>query len=144
MLHWTTERKIKNLPQLLERVRMGGGSIIQYDHVISLGVITQRDSYFEWVGPGASRRVAGLKHAALCLVLGWWSPAGLFWAPIAVAFDLMGGLNVTERLLPVDGIRVVGGVMQAEGQVHQRVSKLIVCVTGACLVALTVYLVKTT
>jgi len=104
---WTEQAKIKNLPTLLEHVRLRGGSIVQYDHVVSACIIGQRMPYYEWVGPGKSRPLAGVKHAALCLVLGWWSLPGTLWTPMAIAHNLTGGVDATDTFVvtPISATR---------------------------------------
>jgi hypothetical protein len=92
--------KIENLPELRAKVHAHGGSIIQYNRVISCVLISWRYSAFEWVPPSASRRKAGLKHAVSCFLLGWWSITGWIMTPTLVVNNLMGGLDVTHTLIP--------------------------------------------
>lgn len=104
---WTTPTAIQNLPQLLDRYRAHGGSIVQYERVFSFIIYSRRSPAFEWVAPHKSRRMAGLKHALWCLFFGFWSFAGFFWTPGSIINNLMGGIDVTRVLsspiAPIDG-----------------------------------------
>jgi hypothetical protein len=58
--------------------------------------------FYEWVAPGKSRIIAGLRHAAFSAVLGWWSPMGAITNLSVVINDLAGGVDVTAYFRPED------------------------------------------
>ena len=95
-IYWTERTSIPNLQVLLDQVRQHGGSIVEYQRVFSFIFVTQSFPVFDWVPPGTSRRVAGLKHVLFCGTLGWWSVTGLFWTPAALINNLMGGVDLTK------------------------------------------------
>ncbi len=97
-IFWTTKSSIPNLQELLDNYQSHGGAIVQYDHVLSLLIYTQRTTEFVWVGPHTTRRMVGFKHALFCFFLGWWSILGIFATPVAIINNLMGGIDVTRVL----------------------------------------------
>lgn len=137
---WERKRKIPNTNALVENVRLRGGSIVQYDRIESVLVVCDRSARFEWVGPGESRRMAGVKHALYCALLGWWSPMGLIATPVSVVVNLRGGIDVTESFVEPDGIVVKAGVTRAEEQAQDRVRTVVMAVAFLAVIGLAIYL----
>ncbi|MCE9609195.1 MAG: hypothetical protein K8R23_03095 [Chthoniobacter sp.] len=93
---WTDRTKIPNLPQLTEKVRLHGGSIVEFRRVWSLLLYCQSSPIYRWVPPGRSHVLSGAGHALFCLLFGWWSPAGIIWTLPAVVNNFFGGVDVTK------------------------------------------------
>jgi hypothetical protein len=83
---------------MLENYHNSGGSIVLYRRVVSLIFFAQSSPSIEWVPPRGSRGAIGRKHALWCLLLGVWSPLGLFAACGAIIHNVMGGVDVTKEL----------------------------------------------
>lgn len=95
---WSQPQRIRNIADLRRNVRERGGSIRQYERLVSLLFFMRRDSAFEWVPPDGSPLRAGLKHVVYCLLLGWWSILGWMLTPAIVVNNLLGGVDVTAVL----------------------------------------------
>jgi hypothetical protein len=143
VLSWTRERKIANTDELVQNVRLRGGSIIAFDRIESVLIACERSHRYEWVGPGEDRKRAGLKHALYCLLLGPWSLPGLVGAPVAVVANLMGGVDVTESFIEPDGVMVKAGVMEAEEKRHDRMRWIVSALAIAAIIGLTIHLAVT-
>ncbi|MFO0582341.1 MAG: hypothetical protein U0229_08720 [Anaeromyxobacter sp.] len=99
-LHWSTREPIPDLEAIVENLRNHGGSIVAYQRVWSLGIVSVVSEEVRWVPPRTSRFVAGLPHAVFCLLLGWWSFSGFFATISALIRNFMGGLEITPLLQP--------------------------------------------
>ena len=97
-IQWSERAKIPNLSELVQNYHERGGAIIEYERIWSAIYLTHSSPVFAWVPPGHNRSIAGIKHAVFCLLLGWWSPSGLFWTLPAVINNLMGGVDVSQVL----------------------------------------------
>ena len=93
---WTEKANIPNLPALLERVHLHGGSIVEFQRVWSAVFYCQSGPIYRWVGPRQSRFLHGFGHAVFCFLFGWWSPAGIIWTLPGVPNNLCGGVDVTR------------------------------------------------
>lgn len=60
---WSRPTNIANLPELQRNVQEHGGKLVEYLRVWSVVVFTLSEPRIEWVRPGKSRRLAGLKHS---------------------------------------------------------------------------------
>jgi hypothetical protein len=94
-IHWTSRTEIPNLEALLESHRHHGGAIVEYKRVWAALVFASSSPRLEWVAPGQSRVLAGLKHTLFSAALGWWSLGGFFMTIQALVQNLMGGIEVT-------------------------------------------------
>ena len=81
---------------LIERVKQDGGSIAVFRHVYSLGPITWLEDVFEYVPPGGSTLLSGLKHALISLLVGPWGVAGPLFVLPALIVNLKGGYRTTQ------------------------------------------------
>lgn len=73
---WSEPHRIENLDELRANIRAKGGSIHQYEQLLSVLVYMQRVPHFEWVPPGGSPTSAGMRHTLFTAALGWWSIMG--------------------------------------------------------------------
>lgn len=89
---------IPNLDDLLEKHRVQGGSIIQYDRICSALVYARRTAVYEWVPNRTARHWRGCQHALWCAMLGWWSWVGLIVTGILIFNNLAGGSDFTRLL----------------------------------------------
>ena len=96
---YSTSRPIKNLPKLLKAYRAHGGSIVQYQRVVSCVFISQMSSHYVWVPPNGSPVSRSLPDTLITLLFGWWSFFGFIWTFGALATNLGGGVDATEELL---------------------------------------------
>lgn len=87
------------LQDLIDHCRRNGGTIVQYERVVSLLIYMRRYPKYDWVAPHSSRRAVGYKHALWCFLLGWWSITGLLFTPGAIINNVMGGIDVTPLLM---------------------------------------------
>ena len=124
------------LAALREKVLLGGGLIVQYDRILSALIAAETRPVFEWIGPGESRAMAGVKHALFCVAFGFWSIPGLLVTPAIIVTNLMGGLNVTEAIVPPDGVRSVAGHLGPETTRHTRVRYVVIAAWVVLLVGL--------
>ncbi len=99
-LEFKDPKAIENLPMLLAYHEQHGGMIVEYRRVWSLLFVSHMTSRLEWVPPGESRLVHGLKHTLFCFFLGWWSLGGFFATIGALVNNLMGGIDVTPLCAP--------------------------------------------
>src|SRR4051812_21727985 len=95
----STSRPIKNPPELLKAYRAHGGSIVQYQRVVSCIVLSQMSSHYVWVPLNGSRVLRSWPDTLTTLLFGWWSLFGFVWTFGALATNLGGGIDATEELL---------------------------------------------
>jgi hypothetical protein len=76
-----------------------GGSIIEYERVVSCLIVSQKSSHYVWVPPNGSRLLRSLPDTLLTLLFGWWSIHGFFWTIGVLISNLAGGRDATEELL---------------------------------------------
>jgi hypothetical protein len=94
-------RQIDNaskLPELIDQVDNNGGSIVMFEQVYSLILVTINRTVFAHVPEHNSPRAVGIKHAAVSLILGPWSWIGPFDTLRALITNLAGGIDVSESL----------------------------------------------
>lgn len=96
---WSEPHRIENLEELRANVKNQGGSIRQYERLLSAGIIMRRWPQFEWVPPAEHPRSAGLRHALFTAAFGWWSVIGWAITPGVILNNLLGGLDVTAVLM---------------------------------------------
>ena len=94
-IYWTERTQIKNLPELLAKHRAHGGSLIEYQVVLSALLFSQTKPKIVWLPAGKNRSIQGLLISIPTILLGWWSIAGFFWTIGALVKNLMGGVDVT-------------------------------------------------
>ena len=141
-IHWTSRPQIKNLHDLLDCHRRYGGSIIEYDEVMSALVFTTRATRYRWVRPGGSRIAKGFLQSVLTLILGWWSVTGFFWTLYALVKNFRGGLDVTRLLtapVTLEGPAVdetALRAMDAEAKGHRRAFIIVLLVLAAVITVL--------
>ncbi len=99
-ISWTRKVEISNIGYLKSQIEKHGGRVIEYRWIFSMLVITINHSRYEWLPANASRSKAGVKHALLCFVTGWWSIAGVLVTPVMILNNLFGGIDVTKVLFP--------------------------------------------
>jgi hypothetical protein len=90
---------VRNLPKLLEAYHSDGGSIVEYERVVSFLVVSSRTSHYVWVPSDASRVARSLPNTLITLVAGWWSIRGFLWTLQALSNNLRGGYDVTDDIL---------------------------------------------
>src|SRR5580765_4135878 len=95
---FTYNAPIRNLPELQEQCRNQGGSIVEYQRVLSLIYFSVSETKVVWMPPDQSRFLTGFKHAGYCVLLGLWSPIAIFFLPYALIKNLSGGIDVTKVL----------------------------------------------
>jgi hypothetical protein len=142
---WTDKARIPNLPELVDRVRTHGGSIVEFQRVWSLLLYCQWGPIYRWVGPRQSRYVSGLGHAAFCFLFGWWSPAGIIWTLPAVVNNLCGGVDVTSIYtkpppLPGQMLDADESAAYAEYTASRSRQGLLTFLSGALVVGFLLYL----
>lgn len=99
-VHWTEPPNVSNLPHLMGKYQTLGGAIVEYQHVTSFIFLSRRAFHYEWVSPGGSRFLLGVKHSVFCCLFGWWSVDGLLiWTPAAIISNLLGGVDITKALV---------------------------------------------
>lgn len=99
-VHWTEPPNVSNLPQLMGKYQTLDGAIVEYQHVTSFILLSRRTFHYEWVSPGSSRFLLGVKHSVFCCLFGWWSVDGLLvWTPAAIISNLLGGVDITKALV---------------------------------------------
>jgi len=92
--------KQQDREQLRDTVQVSGGRVVEYVRAASILFYSEMMPCLEWVPDGASRSAAGVKHAFVSLLLGWWSPTGLLLTLAVVLNDLAGGVDTTAEFLP--------------------------------------------
>lgn len=93
--HWNRPADLTKVPELVDKVRSHGGSLVEYAWVWSALLFTYRRTHIVWLRPGGSRVARGLGYTVFSAVLGWWSLLGIFWTIQALVQNLMGGVDVT-------------------------------------------------
>lgn len=99
-ISWTHKVEISNADYLKSQLKEHGGRVIEYRWIFSMLLMTINHARYEWLPADASRSKAGIKHALLCLITGWWSLAGLLGTPVLIINNLLGGIDVTKVLFP--------------------------------------------
>src|SRR5215472_6503365 len=94
-----THEPIRNLPKLLELYNSKGGSIVAFQHVVSIIFYSQKSTRYVWVPPNGSSVLRGLPDTLLTLLGGWWSLTGFFWTIEVLVKNLSGGEYVTRQIL---------------------------------------------
>ncbi len=102
MLHfdWETKADDADLPALLARRQQVGGRIVIFQRVTSAVVLTRRSNHYCVLDPYENRSLRGLLFSWPTLLLGWWSPSGALETFHALAHNLLGGMDVTEQVVP--------------------------------------------
>ena len=95
-IQWTTQSGQKNLPELLEKLKREGGSVVEYRYVFSAIIFSQVSTKLVWVPEHRSHSLHGLIISIPTMLLGWWSIQGFFWTLGVIISNLLGGINVTE------------------------------------------------
>lgn len=98
--------KINGLPdnltlgQLRQEIQ-AGGKFVYYPYCISVLVMTfKRSSGIYYLRPGENAVLKGLGYILLSLIAGWWGlPWGIIYTLEALAVNLGGGKNVTDKVL---------------------------------------------
>src|SRR5262252_2113106 len=98
-IHHEWQTPIRNLPKLLKAYNSRGGSIVEYQRVISCIVLSQKSSHYVWVPPNGSAVLCSFPDTLTTLLFGWWSISGFFWTIGALITNLGGGRDATEELL---------------------------------------------
>lgn len=96
--HWNRPADLTNVPELVEKVRSHGGTLVEYAWVWSALLFTYRRTHIVWLRPGGSRVARGLGYTLFSALLGWWSLMGIFWTIQALVQNLRGGVDVTASL----------------------------------------------
>jgi hypothetical protein len=116
--HYTTHRPLRSLPKLLKSYKEHGGSIVEYQRVVSCVFFSRMSSHYVWVPPDGSRVLRSLPDTLTTLLFGWWSLFGFVWTCGALATNLGGGRDATEELL--DATRG-GNVALAQAAIDEEV-----------------------
>lgn len=100
MLHfdWEVSPDPQTLPSAEERRRKDGARIVVFQRVVSFVAITRSSGHYCLVSPYESRALRGFIFSLPTLLTGWWSPSGVLYTAYALAHNLLGGVDVTERI----------------------------------------------
>ena len=138
---WTERTRISNFAELQSQHAQHGGQIIEYQRTWSALLVSRTWPVFEWVPPGKNRTAAGLKHAAFCAILGWWSMTGFFWNIGAILKNLSGGIDVSAVLTAPEGSPIAPEVLAALSRARKMQQLGLVAALFTLLALLTYFLV---
>jgi hypothetical protein len=130
---------------LRDTVQVSGGRVVEYVRAASIIFYSEMMPCREWVPPDASRSAAGLKHALVSLLLGWWSPTGLLLTMAVVLNDLAGGVDVTMEFLPDKTVRHQEAAAAQARDLRRNafIVNLSFIIWALALIGVTVYFVRT-
>lgn len=102
MLHfdWEVKADDKTLPPLLARRKQLGGRIVVFKRVTSFVFLSRRSNHYDVVDRYENRSLRGLLISWPTLLFGWWSLTGALETFHALAHNLLGGMDVTEQVVP--------------------------------------------
>jgi hypothetical protein len=102
MLHFDWEAKVDDaeLPALLARRQQLRGRIVVFRRVTSFVFLSRRSNHYCVVDPVENRGLRGLVFSWPTLLFGWWSLTGALETFHALAHNLLGGVDVTEQVVP--------------------------------------------
>lgn len=100
---YTSHEPISNLPKLLKAYNSRGGSIIEFQRVVSFFFFSRKSSHYVWVPPNGSYALRSLPDTLTTLLFGWWSLSGFLWTIQVLITNLGGGRDATQELLDATG-----------------------------------------
>jgi hypothetical protein len=100
---YSSERPIRYLPGLLKKYNNRGGSIVEFQRVVSCLILSRKSSHYVWVPPNGSRALRSLPDTLTTLLFGWWSLYGFFWTIEVLFTNLGGGRDATRDILKATG-----------------------------------------
>ncbi len=117
---YSSGRPIRYLPKLLKKYNKRGGSIIEFQRVVSCFILSRKSSHYVWVPPNGNPALRSLPDTITTLLFGWWSLHGLFWTIEVLFTNLAGGRDATRDILKATG---GGDVALAQAMIDEQIAE---------------------